>query len=334
MPLLTQGWEVGDFTYYQAYSGWDLVGGTLTTVNSHKDASGFGGRYTMFSNASGISTQLIPGTPRWAHCWMFTDNTTAFYGVPFQFRTAYDNRDHVSISVRASGAVEIRRGSETGSLLATSATNLDTSRGHWYAMEVVVANSGGIVNVYVDDDPTVFVSYTGDTQAGGSAYWDEFAFSASAVSSGYLDDIIITDLAEGQVAETFGQGLRTASDASTALTPSTGSDNWMNVHNSDTSRYNAGLSGPLVDLYGVAGNGVLGATVLCVSVQGFAAFQNSFTMQTKLKSGTTTVSGLSVTGTADYNPFPQTFHVTDPDTAAAWTAAGVLALQVGVQSGT
>jgi hypothetical protein len=333
MPLLAEGWEVGDAAYYDTYAFWELNGSIVDTRFVHKDANGFGGNYSMrVSSDFGIASPPLPGTPRWAHCWVFITDTDFNNGLTIQFRE-YEPRDHITIRIEETGFIQIRRGNN-GTLLATSASALDLAVGHWFAIEVVVANAGGIVNVYIDDDPTVFVTYTGDTQNGGNPLWDQFGFGKVAfVVNAFIDDIIITDVTEGQLSETYGRGLALTSDASVALTPSAGSDNWKNVAAVDTSTYNTGITGPLVDLYGVEGNLTLG-TVNCVTMQGVAAFQNNFTMQTQLKSGSTTASGSNQTGTAEFIPLPKTIHETDPDTATTWTADAVRALQVGVQAGT
>jgi hypothetical protein len=213
------------------------------------------------------------------------------------------------------------------------------SVGHWFAIEMVIANSGGVCNVYVDDG-ALFVGYTGDTQNTNTyppftGNWTSVTWANVSDASGWIDDIIITDNTDGQITETYGQRAVPASDEASGLTPSTGSTNYLNILDYDTSRYNAGTTATTEDLYGVEGNLPLG-TVDWVGVHALVASQNGFEMQTALKSGATTAYGtLRQGGPSSYLAAGSllTFHTTDPDTATAWTAAGVNALQAGVRTG-
>jgi hypothetical protein len=115
------------------------------------------------------------------------------------------------------------------------------------------------------------------------------------------------------------------------MTPSVGSDNYLNVVGYDADLYNSTGTTLTSDLYGVGGNLVLG-TVDFVQVSAACAFQSSFQARTVLKSGTTTSGGTPRTGTANPTALPTKLYTTDPDTMSAWTADGVNALQAGVEA--
>lgn len=339
MPILACGFEAGDTDYYLKL-GWSpgaAIGGHFV----HKDANGFGGSYA----ANSVSTTNPLITPkiadsantRWFHFWMSRGDTTTWAnGCPISFFSG--NEIQFTVRIQDDGSIQLRRGAVTGTLVATSAGNLDMAVGHWFAVEMTIANAGGICNVYVDDG-ALFVGFTGDTQNFNTQIaltgnWDSVSMGATSGCNAWFDDLIVTNVTDGQITETYGRQQLLTSDAATGLTPSTGTNNWSNVLDFDLSRYNAGTTATTQDLYGAEGNLVLGV-VDWVSLRVLVASQNGFEMQTALKSGSTTDYGtLRSGGPSDYDGHSVVYYTTDPDTAVAWTASGVNALQAGVRTGT
>lgn len=343
MPLIACGFEAGDSDFY-ARAGW-LVGTVASAMTSrfvHKDSNGFGGKFAIeasSTNTLGTPSIADSANTRWVHFWLDRGGVTSWAnGYPITFITASQNQ--FTVRIQYDGSIQLRRGGVLGVVLATSAGNLDMTKGHWFAIEMSIANSGGVCNVYVDDG-ALFVGYTGDTQNSNEGIdvtgnWDRVVWGSVTDAFAWIDDVVVTTTSEGQVTETFGRQVRLASDASAGLTPSAGSDNYVNAQNFDTSTYNAGTTATTEDLYGVAGNLVLG-TVDWVTINALVASQNGFQMQTALKSGATTSYGTLRSGGASDYTAGESFldiYTTDPDTASAWTAAGVNALQAGVRTGT
>ena len=84
----------------------------------------------------------------------------------------------VAVGMTGLGNLTIIRGN--GSDLIPQTTTLATSAAaitaanvyHHIEMDATIANSAATVNVYLNQDPTPFVTYTGDTQASANAYSD------------------------------------------------------------------------------------------------------------------------------------------------------------------
>ena len=336
MPLYMTSFEAGNLDYYEA-EGWEfplVSGSNLTTISQrkvHLDPRGRGGDYSLLARGNstflrtGAVTPPIGGTPRWLHFWFHwgpDDTYTSSFPVEFKSR---DGAFEIAVTFLNTGFVEIRRNGNTGPLLATSAGTFDKTVGHWVAIELVVANAGGLVNVYLDDG-AVFVTYSGDTQQ-SRPEWTKVAFCDGNCRA-FIDDVIVTDLAEGQITETYGRRVRPTSDAATGLTPSAGGANHVNV-----SAYDSTGTVTTQDLYGSDGNLLLGTVdfvQIGIAVQGQAGFAG----QSALKSGTTTDYGTELTAAGDAVGVKAKIYDTDPDTLAAWTAAGVNALQQGIRSET
>jgi len=339
MPILSCGFEAGDLAYYTNL-GWRANGTpTIDQQFVHRDDYGYGGDFSVkTTDGGGVYCPKIPEseTPRWLHCWIYTEDTSWLYGWNIAFVDA-DLTTHITVRIEPTGYIQIRRGNWGGTLLATSSNALTidpNGKGFWLAIEVVIANSGGIVNVYVSGEtPSPYVSYSGDTQNGGRATWNRFGYNEETGLIGYIDDIIITDVTEGQKTEKFLKRMFMAGDGTTAFTPSSGSDNWPNVQSYDTDTYNYTGSATTSDLYTVDPSPKLG-TIDYIAVEGLIAGKNSFEAQVALKSNITTVYGTLTPVTSYYQPIPTEFWDEDPDTSSAWTEAGAKAMQVGLRTGT
>lgn len=334
MPLFATGFEAGSKEVYQRL-GW-IIQNDLTREYTHR-RDGYGGDWCCVINQGSVNTNLYtPVDPsssgRWVHYWLDRGSEDT-WSSDFMMSVMKGGNVQFSVGVADDGTINLYRGTNT--LVASSATTVDMTTGHWFAVEVVVDNSG-FCNVYVDDDVSAIVSFTGDTAAinpatGGN--WDQVRWGANIVSVGYVDDIIITDATEGRYEETFAKSMTLNSDVASGLTPSAGSSNVDNVKTFDNSTYNSTSSTTTEDLYGLQGNLNLG-DVRFLYVGALVASQGDFQVQTVLHSGSTNDYGsLTAAGTSDFGGILQ-FYLVDPDTTLGWTSEGVNALQVGVRSGT
>ena len=111
-------------------------------------------------------------------------------------------------------------------------------------------------------------------------------------------------------------------------------DNYTEVdeatHDSDTSYVYSAVTDAL-DLYEIEDLAFTPASIVAIATKGYMNKDNTGprTAAAAIKSGSTTSVGTSQSISTTRQPIPPTFYATDPDTSAAWTAAGVNALQVG-----
>jgi len=266
-------------------------------------------------------------TARWCHYWLKTSDGNG-YNVTF----IAEGWDQFTVDIDTGGTMRLRRGGSFGIVVATSVGTIDLSKPHWYEVELVVDNSSGICNVYIDDDVSAFVSFSGDTQATTTPTfngWHKVQFGNST-QFGWIDDVIVTDATEGQLGETYGRAMYVAGDNTTALTPSAGSENWKNVLVWGESAYNSSTATATEDLYDVPGNFALGS-VDFVSVLALIGKQNDFQGRPVLKSGATTDLGSLGGGSSTYIG-ESAYYAEDPDTATAWTESGVNSIQIGIRT--
>ena len=126
------------------------------------------------------------------------------------------------------------------------------------------------------------------------------------------------------------------SDAAVQWTPSTGGLNYELVNDAtpDLLTWVQSNTAGHVDRYGLANLSGTPTAIDAVQLVYRAARSDSGsrTMRGFIRSGTTTANGGTVTppATPTGQYYRQTWH-TDPDTSAAWDAAGVNALQAGVE---
>jgi hypothetical protein len=101
--------------------------------------------------------------------------------------------------------------------------------------------------------------------------------------------------------------------------------------NGDTDYVASGTVGDL-DLYDVADLGVTPDSIQAVQVTLCARKDDAASREVRctVKSGAATANGAPHALTAGYVYYRDIFE-TDPDTSAAWTSGGIIALQIGPQ---
>jgi hypothetical protein len=236
------------------------------------------------------------------------------------------------------------RGLQTGTLLATSSQPLGAALWTFLEVKATIADSGGLVQVRLDG--TQVLSFTGDTRNAGTAEIATVRFSNHHISSGNrhtlrLDDVYVCDTSGGRNDDFLGDvkvvTLRPNADtAQVDFTPSTGSVHYALVaeapdDDGDASYVESGTVGHK-DLYGYQDLTGSPAAIMAVQVATVARKDDagSRSLRAVLKSGATTANGTTrVLGTS-YALYDGRFEV-DPATGAAWTKAGVDALQAGVE---
>lgn len=332
MPIFADSFEYNslEVAMRRGWSFSDPSNTVITTHWPHRSLNGFGGRYTLRTgnnNDSVYTPVFSTQTARWCHYWLKTSDGNN-YNVTF----IAEGWEQFTIDIDSGGTMRLRRGGATGAVVATSSGSIDLSEPHWYEIELVVHNSSGVCNVYIDNDVAAFVSFSGDTQAANNptfSGWHKVHFGNNT-QFGWIDDVIVTDPTEGQLGETYGRAMYVAGDNTTALTPNGEAENWKNVLVWGETNYNSGATTATGDLYDIQGNLALG-TVDFISVLGLIGSQNDLRGRPVLKSGATTDLGSLGGGPSSYVG-EVSYYTQNPDTASAWTESGVNSIQVGTRT--
>ena len=236
------------------------------------------------------------------------------------------------------------RGLQTGTLLATAGQPLGASLWTFVEVKATVADSGGLVQVRLDGAQVL--SFTGDTRNAGAAEIATVRFSNHFVASGTrhalrLDDALFCDGGGRRNNDFLGDvrvvTLRPNADTAQAdFTPSAGTAHHSLVaeapdDDGGASYVESGTVGHK-DLYGYQDltgmpAGIMAAQLATVARKDDAG---SRSLRAVPKSGVPTANGATrVLGTT-YALYDNRFEV-DPATGAAWSKAGIDALQAGVE---
>lgn len=333
MAFWACGFEAGDLTYYTNL-GWTFNGGSSAIVTTagrvHQSIQGRGGSRAL-DMEDDFDSPVFGVGGRWLHFW------AEFGGKTFSMEFHRGGSANFTVRFESDGVLTLRRGNSNGTVVAAGGYN--PALPHWVAIEALLQNAAGQVTVYLDG--VQVLQYTGDTQQSGTADWDQLRCEANNVNLAF-DDFIITTAAEGQLGEHFLPGMVPDGNdlINSEATSTGGAGSFGNVDeippDGDTS-YNE-FTVTNKDRYTTANLGWTPASVHCVTVFGYAARDGTLT-QAELICATDTGGGgvTEAFGTIDglagagvYAPWQDTFNV-DPDTAAAWTPAGLDDLRVGVR---
>lgn len=229
------------------------------------------------------------------------------------------------------GQLRFGRTDFSGNLVVASAPGV-IKRDVWHYVEIELVRatgSGGSVNVYVDG---IQVATLGSTNTGSAAI-DAVGF-ASGVGNVNYDDFYLVDSAT-KLGECRVETLRPNADtAQKDFTRSSGSDNYLLVDdptNDNDSTYNQSGTVGHKDLFAM-GNLTGSPTIKAVSPIFFARKDDATarTVRSYMVSNVTTQNQTTRGMTTSYQAF-QELYENDPDTASAWAAAAVNALQVGYE---
>lgn len=255
----------------------------------------------------------------------FVDNS----GATFQAVLAYNT----------SGQLEARRGTTSGVVLGTSTPTI--TAGVWHHIEVKFTCHASTGAFIVKLDGVEVINYSGDTNSNGNnsldTVWFYSANTASQTKS--IDDLFILDTAGSLNNDWLGQCSVKAlhpdgAGAVTQWTPSAGS-NFQCVddaaQNGDTDFVSTATASNK-DLYAFGNTGA-SDTPLAVEVAAVVRKDDATvrTLAPTMRSNATDVDGATVTLTTTYD-YAELYRDTDPNTSAAWTKAGVDALQAGVKA--
>lgn len=240
--------------------------------------------------------------------------------------------------------LRVYRGAQTGTMLATASSPMPSQQWTFLELKATIADSGGTVQVRLDGAQVL--SFTGDTRNAGTAEIATVRFSNHFVASGTrhllrLDDVYFCDTAGSRNNDFLGDvkvvTLRPNADTAQAdFTPSTGSVHYALVaeapdDDGDATYVESGTVGHK-DLYGYQDLTGTPAAIMAVQLATVARKDDAGgrSLRAVLKSGATTANGATRLLGTSYALYDDRFEV-DPATGAAWTKAGVDALQAGVE---
>jgi hypothetical protein len=249
---------------------------------------------------------------------------------------------HTNINITSTGAIRMRR--STTQLGTDSTFTFALNTRYRFEMRTVIADSGGLIDVRIDGTSVASVSNVDTRDGGTSGVSSRVELRSMTHSSGIgntiFDNLTVNDTSGA--APTSWPGARRIetifpnSDDSVQWTPSQGSLNYDLIKDAtpDLLTWVQSNTAGQVDRYNLQDLSGTPTTIDAVQLVTRAGRSDTGarTMRGFIRSGTTTANGATFTPAA--TPSGQyvrdTWH-TNPDTNAAWTAAGVDALKAGVE---
>jgi hypothetical protein len=246
---------------------------------------------------------------------------------------------HLTILRNTSGFLELRRGTNAGTLLATGATSIPDSAWTQIQVRATIADSGGICQVRLNGSSANEIDFTGDTKnAGTNTTVDHVRFNTTSTSF-FVTDIAILNTS-GSVNNTWPGDVRVQT-----LTPSGDGNSSQGVGSDGNSVNNSLLVDETpyssADYVGITTDGnadsyamsdlVAGtSTVKAVQINLSAAKSDSGTkyIKRRIRSGSTNYDGSSVVLATTYATISEVLE-SDPATSTTWTASGVNAVEAG-----
>jgi hypothetical protein len=236
----------------------------------------------------------------------------------------------VRIGIDLNGALRIGRGDFTTNLISQSANSL-LIKNNWHFLEVEIVRNASTGQVRAWIDGAQVINDTGKNT--GASALTTLAFRRGLDSTLY-DDFYYGDAATDHLGDCRVETLCPNADTAQAdWTQSTGGTHFGVVdeqpQNGDTDYVSDATVGHK-DLYDCTNMGSTPSTVHAVMTEMVARKDDATVraVRNNLKSGATTGNGATRTLSTSY-AFYKDLYLTDPNTAAAWTAANVNAAQVG-----
>ena len=273
-------------------------------------------------------------------CAMELDPGGGQTGYFFYFRDAANSVSQVGLFLNADGTISVRRGSTT--LDTTVAT---TPLDEWFYLEflVTIHASAGAYELRMNG-ATILSASGVNTQNGGVAQASQCWLTGSGGLGSNLNGSIDFDdfvLQSGSASALLGDCrvdtfFPDADGASSQFTPSTGTDNYAMVDEAnpdDDTTYVESSTVGHIDLYGFPDLSHTPANIYAVQVSPRVNKTESGyrSMKAVVRSGGANYeSAERVIGADTFVWVPLLFEE-DPDTAAAWTIAGVNAIEAGLK---
>lgn len=241
----------------------------------------------------------------------------------------------------SSGVLEIRRGSNTGTLLASS-TEV-TPAASWYQVEVsvTISDTVGEVHVRLNGSTTDVVSYSGDTKNGGTnSTIDKVSLTALVNNFCITDVYIIND--SGSTNNSFLGDVTVRSLSpnnngnSSQLLGSDGNstDNYLLVDEKPFSStdYTGSATTGQKDTYTLADLPAVASTIYGVQINANMVKSDAGASQSRtvLRTGGTDYTGTTRVLSTSSATYTELYEL-NPNTTSAWTSLEVNGLEAGME---
>ena len=355
--LFVDGFDVGDY----AVKGWSLVDSNAPFPGVFSLQSGRinGNGFSIATATNGSSAQDLTARK------LFTGVAQLTLGVAVR-PTAYPSGGngggfavtlysdsgstaHLTVMSNATTqAIELRRGTRSGTLIASSGSFVPVSAWGYLEIQATIADAGGICTVRLNGSSSPIIAFTGDTRnAGTLTTIDSITLGAyragtsGGVASAVFDDFYILD-ALGTTHTTFLGDIKiqsllpTGNGADSALMGSDGNqtDNYQQVDEVpySTTDYNASATTGQRDTYTFGDLPPAMNTVLAVQSNIVAAKSDVTPLNARipLRVGGSLYYGATNSLSTSYLTYSDV-HQVNPNTSAAWTPAAVNGLEAGME---
>jgi len=313
-----------DFTD-PANEGWVGILSRQTTARTGARSMGVGGNLVLSPSVGNKST-LYAGVA-YQQPSLGTGRVMGFYDT---------GSDQITVTRETDGSLAVRRGSNSGTILAQSAAGVLNTAGIWVHLQLKVVFHGSTGTVELRKEGATIASGSGlNTSATGNARGTNLWLAGPAgTNTAYCDDVWIDDAA--WLGDCKIECLTASANGNTNnFTPSTGS-NYQNVDDgvSDDgdSTYNSSNTTNDVDLYAM---GNLASTVGNIKGAKFSYVSR------KDDAGSRSLAGVVRSAGTDYVQATQAqsttkavytdYLLTDPATSTAWTITTINAVESGIK---
>lgn len=262
-----------------------------------------------------------------------------FKGDATTFLRLFDGgTEQLTLLRKSDGAIEVRRGKASGTIIGTSAAGVFPVNA-WTYIEVkaTINDTTGAVEVHVNGTSVLTLSSV-DTKNTANAFITRYALSTGLYDDHYFLDTTGSAPTNDMLGDVKVEVIYpNAAGDSTDFTPSAGS-NFQNVDdvttNDGDSTYNESSTTGQIDLFNLQPLVATSGVVFAVQSHMVARKTDGVVREVrqKLKSGSTVVDGATVGLGTSYQQYHGVIEELDPDTAAAWTISGVNALQAGYEN--
>jgi hypothetical protein len=319
-----------------------------TTLKWDVGTSGSGSATTRFGSGRSVVTTFIN-----KNLTASSEITTGFatrtgqtapqIGFNVSFYGDAGGTQHITVMRNTTtGLIQVRRGSTSGTLLATGTKVLQQQIWNYIEIRVVISDSVGVVEVRVDGAATPDISFSGDTKNAGTATTiDRATYYSDSAFSMYYDDLYILD-STGTTNTTFLGDVRVQ-----ALVPN-GNGNYSQLTGSDgnstdnyllvdelpyvTADYVGSFNAGDKDSYTLSDLVSGTATVFGVQNNIIASKDDAYVAQARpfLRLGGTDYNGTTQTFNTSYQTYYNMYNQ-NPATSTNWTVSDVNTAESGFE---